>query len=54
MLTDYKSLEFADEKLKDYIVHDEILRILREYMTGAEPISKNYRKQILNAEIIVK
>jgi hypothetical protein len=54
MLTDYKSLEFADEKLKDYIVHDEILRILREYMTDAEPISKNYRKQILNAEIIIK
>ena len=53
MLTDYKEIDFIDEKLQKYRIIDVMIQLLQDILTGTSRYSISFKKQLLNSKINV-
>jgi hypothetical protein len=53
MLTDYKEIDFIDEKLQKYRIIDVMIQLVQDILTGTSRYSISFKKQLLNSKINV-
>ncbi len=53
MLTDYKEIDFIDEKLQKYRIIDVVSQLIQDILTGTSRYSISFKKILLNSKIRV-
>lgn len=54
MLTDYKKIDFIDEKLQKYRIIDIMINLVKDLLTNTSHYSISFKKQLLNSKIKVE